>query len=260
MTLRSRHIVPVVLVVFIVGIGGTMMLNLWQTKSSKVPAAYTTGKFAGQYNPADIRGSYSFGDIQEAFAVPADALAAAFSVDADDPAAFLTKSLEDMYGEMENGEIGTDSVRWFVSLYSALPYTPEEDTLLPSTAIAVLQERVSREELEAVAARTVDLSARSGAGAEEAAGTEEAAAGGQTTEVAGENSGTPAAEAGEVKGKTTFGELLSWGVSREEIEAALGLPMGKAGVSVRDFCVENGIEFSGVKEALQAAADRASGN
>ena len=167
---------------------------------------------------------------------------------------------------MDSGEIGTDSVRWFVALYAALPYTPEEDTLLPSTAVAVLQERLSQEELEAVAARTVDLSARPHAG-QEAAGAE------QTTETAGETPAAEAAEetkiveethteteAGEVKGKTTFGELLSWGVSREEIEEALGLPMGKAGVSVRDYCIENGIEFSGVKEALQASADRALGN
>jgi hypothetical protein len=266
MTLRSKHIVPIVLVVFILGIGGTMIFNLWQTKSSKVPATYTTGEFAGEYNPADIRGSYSFGDIQEAFAVPVKALAAAFAVDTDNPAAFLTKSLEDMYGEMENGEIGTDSVRWFVALYSALPYTPEEDTLLPSTAVPVLRERVSQAQLEAVAAKTVDLSAlqqsavdQSAAEASQGQAPEAAAPAGQADTAAATETHTET-EAGEVKGKTTFGELLSWGVSRESIEEALGLPMGKAGVSVRDYCIENGIEFSSVKEALQAAADRALGN
>jgi hypothetical protein len=250
MTLRSKHVVPIVLVVFILGIGGTMIFNLWQTTSSKVPATYSSGEFAGEYNPADIRGSYSFGDIEEAFAVPVTALAEAFAVDdTENPAAFLCKSLEELYGAMENGEVGTDSVRWFVALYTGLPYTPEEDTLLPSASISVLRERLNETELETVRAKTVDLSAVS---QEYGAGPESPAP--EQTDTHTET------EAGEVKGNTTFGELLSWGVSKEAIEQALGLPIGKAGVTVRDYCIENGIEFSTVKDALQRAADQALGN
>jgi len=160
MTLRSKHIAPIVLVVFILGIGATMFFGLWQTASSKVPATYTEGEFAGEYNPADIRGSYSFGDIEEAFAVPVAALAEAFAVeDTDNPASFLCKSLDDLYGATENGEVGTDSVRWFVALYAGLPYSPEEDTLLLSTAISVLQDRLTEAELETVRAKTVGVSA-----------------------------------------------------------------------------------------------------
>jgi len=250
MTLRSKHVVPIVLVVFILGIGGTMIFNLWQTTSSKVPATYSSGEFAGEYNPADIRGSYSFGDIEEAFAVPVTALAEAFAVDdTENPAAFLCKSLEELYGAMENGEVGTDSVRWFVALYTGLPYTPEEDTLLPSASISVLRERLNETELETVRAKTVDLSAVS---QEYGAGPESPAP--EQTDTHTET------ESGEVKGNTTFGELLSWGVSKEAIEKALGLPIGKAGVTVRDYCIENGIEFSTVKDALQRAADQALGN
>jgi hypothetical protein len=250
MTLRSKHVVPIVLVVFILGIGGTMIFNLWQTTSSKVPATYSSGEFAGEYNPADIRGSYSFGDIEEAFAVPVTALAEAFAVDdTENPAAFLCKSLEELYGAMENGEVGTDSVRWFVALYTGLPYTPEEDTLLPSASISVLRERLNETELETVRAKTVDLSAVS---QEYGAGPESPAP--EQTDTHTET------ESGEVKGNTTFGELLSWGVSKEAIEQALGLPIGKAGVTVRDYCIENGIEFSTVKDALQRAADQALGN
>ena len=249
MTLRSKHIAPIVLVVFILGIAGTMIFGLWQTTSSKVPATYSEGEFAGEYNPADIRGSYSFGDIEEAFAVPVAALAKAFAVeDADNPADFLCKSLEDLYGAAENGEIGTDSVRWFVALYAGLPYSPEEDTLLPSTSISVLRERLSESELEAIGAKTVSLAADVSALAASAPEDGQAA---EQTDTHTES------EVGEVKGKTTFGELLSWGVSKETIESILGLPMGKAGVTVRDYCIENNIEFSTVKAALQEAADQA---
>jgi hypothetical protein len=262
MTLRSKHIVPIVLAVFILGIGGTMILNLWRTTSSKVPATYTSGEFAGEYNPADIRGSYSFGDIEEAFSVPVEALATAFAVeDAVNPAAFLCKSLEDLYGKTENGEVGTDSVRWFVALYTGLPYTPEEDTLLPSPSISVLRERLSEAELETVRTRTANLSALSEAPAADSQVANSQAAKQEAAESAA--AGSAAAdthsetETGEVKGKTTFGELLSWGVSKETIEQILGLPVGKAGVTVRDYCTENGIEFSTVKDALQTAADQA---
>lgn len=248
MTLRSRHIAPIVLAVFIIGIGGTIIFNLWQTTSNKLPATYTSGEFAGQYNPADIRGSYSFGDIEEAFAVPAAALATAFGVeDSEDPAAFRCKELEDRYGELENGEIGTDSVRWFVALYTGLPYTPEEDTLLPSPAVSVLKETMSEAELEEVKVKTVGISGL-------------AAAAPDGTAAAAEQADTHTeSEVGQVKGKTTFGELESWGVIKEEIEKVLGLPVGKAGITVRDYCIENGIEFSTVKGALQAAVDRALG-
>lgn len=257
MTLRSKHILPIVLAAFLIGIGGTIIFNLWQTTSSKVPATYTSGEFAGEYNPGDIRGSYSFGEIEEAFSVPVAGLAEAFGVeDSENPAAVLCKSLEDMYGQVDNGEIGTDSIRWFVALYTGLPYTPEEDTLLPSPALSVLQGRLSEAELEEVKARTVSLPDLASAPEIEAAKHEAAPEAAAAVEQADTHTES---EAGEVKGKTTFGELQSWGLSKEEIEEALGLPVGKAGVAVRDYCTENGIEFSAVKEALQAAVDRAMG-
>jgi hypothetical protein len=249
MTLRSKHLLPIVLAVFVLGIGGTMIFDLWQTTSSKVPATYTEGEFAGEYNPADIRGSYSFGDIESAFSVPVSALAKAFAVeDTEDPAVFLSKSLEDMYGVVEEGEIGTDSVRWFVALYTGLPYTPEEDTLLLSPAISILQERLSEAELATVRSRAVDASTLGDRAS--------------VSETVAEPAAEPVVthdetEAVEVKGKTTFGELQRWGVSRETMEQILGLPVGQPGITVRDYCVENGIEFSTVKDALQAAADRA---
>jgi len=58
-----------------------------------------------------------------------------------------------------------------------------------------------------------------------------------------------------VKGNTTFQDLLDWGLAKEEIETALGTSMGKPGVSIRDYCAEKKIEFSGVKNVLQEMLD-----
>jgi|GEM_PF-3254285 len=63
----------IVLVVIFGGIAGTMAFNLWSTEGSgggqgrgggQVPVTFKVGEFAWEYNPADIRGSYSFGHIE----------------------------------------------------------------------------------------------------------------------------------------------------------------------------------------------------
>jgi hypothetical protein len=268
MTLRSKHLAPIILAVFVAGIGGTIALNLWRTTSSKMPVAFQGGEFAGQANPADIRGSYTFGDISASFPVPVEALARAFGVEstAADPAAFQCKQLEEIYAGSEGGEIGTDSVRWFVALYSGMPYAPAQDTVLPASALEVLVDRLTPEQLAAARARTVGLSqaapgpafAASAVTAPEAPAVQPQVAA-QPTAPESSTTHTEETVVGEIKGKTTFGELTSWGVSKEAIEAALGMPIGKPGVSVRDFCAENGIEFSTAKTALQELADAALG-
>ena len=55
-------------------------LGMWKTESEKQPIKFTTGEFAGQNNPDDIRGSYTFGDIQNNFEITVETLARAFDV------------------------------------------------------------------------------------------------------------------------------------------------------------------------------------
>ena len=60
-----------------------------------------------------------------------------------------------------------------------------------------------------------------------------------------------------VKGKTTFGELLEWGVTRDAVEKILGMSMPDApGMTVKDFCTNNGLSFETIKPALQAEVDQ----
>ena len=247
MILKSRHIALVVLVFFAGGVGLSIAVNQWRTESSKIPAAYSSGEFAGQPNPADIRGSYSLADIESAFGVRATDLAAAFGVSADEnPASFKVKQLEGMYGATEGGEIGTDSVRYFVALYKGLPYEPEDTTILPRAAGSVLRERLSGDELAALSERMVRLAGP--LTSQESDGDPEPA----ENATSGEHSET---EEAFVKGRTTFQELLDWGLTREEIEGVLGFEMGKSGVTVRDHVVANGLEFKGIREQLQALLD-----
>ncbi|MCX7029288.1 MAG: hypothetical protein NTU62_04105 [Spirochaetes bacterium] len=268
-SIRTKHLAVVVPLVFAAGIGLTMAFNLWKTETSKVPVTFISGEFAGQANPADIRGSYTFADIVKAFPVPLEDLARAFGV-TENAAAFQVKSLESAF-------LGTDSVRLFVARYAGLPYEPQETTALPAAAVAVLVAKggLSAGEIADLRARAVGGDLTAAAASAPAAGTAPAAAATATTTApaaaapattasAPETSPAAPAVSGSstadhatteadrtIKGKTTFKELLDWGAAEVDIRKVFGGEMGATGVAVRDYCTEKGIEFSTVKTALQ---------
>jgi hypothetical protein len=242
MKLKSKHIAPIVLAFFIIGIAGTMLLNLWSTELEKEPARYISGEFEGEYDPSDIRGSYTFADINKAFEIPVEDLAKAFGfTNAPDPNIIKAKDLEETFGELEQGELGTDSIRLFVALYKELPFTPEDETLIPGSAVSILKSKVNlTEEQKAILKdRTISLSEL------------------RPSENEGESLATTEHETSEeveIKGKTTFQELLDFGITQEEIEKIFGMPMGKPGETLRDYATNNGVEFSEFKTALEELA------
>ena len=79
MTLNSKSLAAIVFVILFGGILVSAGMGWWETESTKVAATFTEGDFAGQANPADIRGSYTFGDVEKNFNIPASVLAQAFS-------------------------------------------------------------------------------------------------------------------------------------------------------------------------------------
>ena len=58
-----------------------------------------------------------------------------------------------------------------------------------------------------------------------------------------------------IKGNTTFGDLLAWGIPEKEIEAIIGEKLPATGMTIRDWAVQKGLDFSPIKEALQAKVD-----
>ncbi len=55
-----------------------------------------------------------------------------------------------------------------------------------------------------------------------------------------------------VTGKTTFQELLNWGVSEDAIQKVIGGELPALSTSVKDFVTGKGLEFSAIKSQLQA--------
>ena len=295
MKIKIIPLAVVTLAAFSFGIAGASALGYWVTESKKQPAKIASGDFAGQANPADIRGSYSFGDVEKAFGVPAVVLAEAFGF-TDRPAGEVkAKDLETLYaGKTGALEIGTDAVRLFTAAWIGMPYEPEPDTGLPARAVELLESRILHPGTAAlIRSRIVNggivtgtLSAApvpaapaaapaasapaapspaqpAAPAAAPAASAPAAAAPASSTPAAstpasGSAAGsadthtTAAAAAREVKGSTTFGDLVTWGLTREQVKAALeGREPGGATEKVRDFCSAAGVEFSTVKTRLQ---------
>lgn len=153
MKLKPTTTFLIALVFVAAGIAATIATGLWQTESDKTPrkldlAAVETAVTAGggtadgdaaavQYDPADIRGSYSFGEISTLYGVPLSDLARAFGLSEAEAGDFQAKALESRYPDAAE-ELGTASIRMFVAYYLGLPYTPTEETWLPRTAVEVL--------------------------------------------------------------------------------------------------------------------------
>ena len=137
----NKKIMAFILIfIFFGGIGLSKSLSLWETESSKVPTTFKEGDFKGEFNPADIRGSYSFNDVSKSFNIDLNVLAEAFRVDKKEAITFKNKDLETKYAN-SGKEIGTDSVRLFVALYKGLPYDLTKDVYLPESAVKILKEK-----------------------------------------------------------------------------------------------------------------------
>ena len=247
MTLTSKPLAAIVLVILFGGILFSSGMGWWQTESTKQAATFNEGEFAGLPNPADIRGSYTFGDVENNFDVPAATLAQAFGVSSDDPSTFGVKELETIYAEQEF-EIGTSSVRLFVALYTGLPYEIVGDLYLPKRAVEMLksQATLTDEQIAYLDAHAVAL-----APINEAQDEAQPAAVSPTEEHTEADSTERL-----IKGKTTFQEVLDWGVSQETIESILGSPMPNSLTKVKDYCLEKGLNFEEIKPAIQAEIDK----
>ena len=232
----------VALLIFVVlfgGIGITMLTGDWATESDRVPSKYTTGDFAGEYNPEDIRGSYTFNDVADVFAIDLQVLYDAFGIPAEtDGDVLKTKDIEASYGD---AEIGNGSVQLFVALYKGLPITMV-DTYLPLHAVELILAAnpvLTQEQKDYLAAHQIDTAAAEAEVAEQLP---------ETTAKADEEHTEQA-----ITGNTTFQQALDAGLTREQIETVIGAEMPAANMAIRDYCSANGLSFSEIKAQLNDA-------
>jgi hypothetical protein len=252
MRLKSIPLAILVFVILFGGIAVTSAMNWWQTESSKIPARYTEGDAAGQYNPADIRGSYTFGDINKNFGIPLTDLQTAFRLPAgEDVSTTKVNSLETLYEGLPV-EMGTGSVRLFTAFYLGLPYdlASNEETYLFPEAAAVLKAsgKMTGDQTEFLSTHTL---------------TDDQPSSDTTVPVVeATQSPTPAAAStehvaptGTITGKTTFQQLLDMGLSAADIQAAIGEPVPDPAMIVKEYATAKGLDFSTLKTTLQSKLD-----
>lgn len=243
MKLKSTHLFIIIFVFIFGGIALSSLTGYWNTTNTKTPGQYPDGRFAGQSDPEDIRGSYSFANISTSFDIPLEDLGQAFGVDPERYATFECRELESIYAFLkdEGKEIGTSSVRYFVALYNGLPLKLTEIIYLPEQAVDILKEKASLSEAEILSLEkiTVILPAP-----QEQQNTENTSI--DTHDTTSLNT---------IGGNTTFQQLLSWGVAKEDIEKIISDKMPSPQKNIKDYATEQGIGFGLLKESLQELVD-----
>lgn len=225
MKLKNKTLFLAIISMVFGGVVISDMLGIWTTESSKIPQKTESG----EYDPGDIRGSYSFKDISDSFDVAPEKIAEAFGIKSDQPEDIKAKDIEGLYGEITEGvEIGTGSVRLFVALYSGVFYEKQE--VLPVKAVQILYEegKITETEKETLMATAVNLS-------------------GKTLE---ESEGEDEEEAFQVKGKTTVHEVLNAGISQEELETIMGIQIESRSDLIKDICMSHDLHFSEIKSEI----------
>ena len=249
MKITSKWLAGITLLVLFGGIGITTLLGWWQTESSKVPEKYVVEAYADEYNPADIRGSYTFGDVSRIFDIPLDDLKTAFALPFEDISALGLNQLEELFAEAANEgmEIGTSSVQLFTAYYKGLPFETT-DEYLPASAVDVHQKNatLSDEQMTYLETHLVDMEILTSLENTALQTSEET-----TSETVAEEEHSET-EDFTIKGNTTFREVMDWGVSQDTIETIIGGPIPNALFTVKDYCLENDLSFGEIKESLQA--------
>ncbi|HAE42998.1 MAG TPA: hypothetical protein DCG34_08805 [Clostridiales bacterium] len=242
MKIDSKIIAIAMVVMILGGVFTADALGIWKPESQKTPAKFSSGEFAGAYNPEDIRGSYSFGDIENSFDVSVETLADAFGINSTttDIYRFQLKSLEEIYIDLEDDqEIGTGSVKYFVALYTGVPYTEESDNL-PLRAVEILFEegKIDTEQRDKLMKIVIDTSLYLSPVTENDSNPEP-------------SESTDEHEAEKIiNGNTIINDLLNYGITESQLIEVLGEMPASKNMKIRDFCTEKGLSFSEVKNKL----------
>ncbi|MBK5243379.1 hypothetical protein [Clostridium sp.] len=241
MNIKTNKLAIIILTVFFGGILITIGLDIWTTTSTKIPAKIQIGDNAGEYNPEDIRGSYTFAEVGELFEIDVPVLFDAFNIPKDTvPTDIQTKDLEGLFENLEV-EIGNESVQIFVALYKNLPVTLA-DSYLPNGAVKILLELDKLDEVQKTYFKShqvdiVNITENS-------------------PEPLDKNNESSIAVSNEeenvVKGSTTFQQLLNAGISKKQIEEVLNEPMPPTNQIIRTYCTEKGVSFSAIKDQLNS--------
>lgn len=155
----SRFVIAIsVVIIIFAGIWVSNVLGFWETSGSKGPRQFENGEFTGLNDLGDIRGSYTFGNIEDSFNIDSVLLAQAFGFESDNPSSIRLNELESFYeGLGFPVEIGTSSVKYFVALYAGLSIDEPEGLTIAAVNILKDYEKITETLYIDLMLVTVDL-------------------------------------------------------------------------------------------------------
>lgn len=234
----------IILILMFGGIAATSALGLYSTENEKQPHRIEEGRSSGNYDPEDIRGSYTLKEISDLYDIEGEVLIEAFQLpEGTNLNTFKSKDIEALYADAGT-EIGNGSLKVFVALYKNLPIFLADD-YLPEPAVALIMENnpsLTEEQkiyLDGHAYKTEEKPV--------SAETTEQIAPAETVSSTSEPS---TSEEPAINGQITFQGVLDLGITKAQIEEIIKAPMPGTNLTVRGYCQENGLSFSEVKAAL----------
>jgi len=141
MKIKPWIMAALIMVILFGGIGVARLTGLWNT-SFNGGRGNGSGQrepiVPGAYEPADIRGSFTFADVATAFDIDAKVLLNSFGLpESTDPTTIKNKDIETLY-KASGYEVGNGSVKIFVALYKNLPLTIDYSSYLPRPAVEAI--------------------------------------------------------------------------------------------------------------------------
>lgn len=210
----------VTLVIFFGSVFVAQQTGIWKTSYSTAAEALMDA--SGEKNPANIKGSLTLEMVSQEFNVPIDAFIRRFNLPSDvDPTAMLRDIVHPL-------NLETEDIRLFVEEYlekgEAAVVTPTPELETQPTA-----EQPAVESVEPTPGETPTSEA-------EPAATKQPQL--------------------DIRGKTTIGELLNYGMSKEQFKEITGIDMPEdQAVILKDFAAAQGLDMDTLKaqliEALQ---------
>jgi len=205
-----------VLVVFLGTILGFQSAGIWSISGKVSASGETVQPIASDLN--SIKGWMTLEQISSAFSVPVPDILAQFELPADTAPETAIKDLETEVFSVTNLRT------WLQSRIE-----PVEPANPPPAATEVFQ---TINTPAATATPPVEISA--------------------TAPIATEHIVADKT----ITGKTTFQQLLDWGVPEETIQKIIGADLPALSTVIKDYVVGKGLEFSGIKTALQVEVDK----
>jgi hypothetical protein len=241
MKIKMNAMALIIFAVIFGGIAATAAANIWTTESSKIPVTYKSGEYEGQYNPKDIRGSYTFKEVSDLFNIELNVLYKAFIIPEGTDSSIKTKELESMYEGMDV-EIGNESMQVFVALYKNLPVILD-DVYLPKQAVEIIMEAnrnltdEQRSYLKEYQAEIPDVKNETSIQSET----------GSSEDPEGEQL---------INGSTTFQQAIDAGIPEQKIKDIIGKELPSLNTSIKSFCTQEGLSFSEIKGKLNESIKR----